>query len=388
MEKANVKTGLAVFLERGLPEVAGMSVGLVTNYTGVDRSLHSTVERLHADTHVRLQVLFGPEHGILGNAQDGAEVAASIDQHTGLPVYSLYGETLRPTPEMLRGLDALIYDIQDVGARYYTYLTTLAYTQEAAARAGLPFVVFDRPNPITGRHTEGNLLDPRFASFVGVDAIPIRHGLTLGELARYFAQEHGWPPPLVVPLEGWRRSLWFDQTALPWVQPSPNLPTLDSATLYPGTCLLEGTNLSEGRGTTRPFEILGAPWLDPFQFAEEMTRRSLSGLLFRPLYFTPMFGKHTQEQCGGVQIHIVERDLVRPVELGVHLLHAARQLNPSAFSWRQSSTGTYTIDRLFGSDQLRLPLDSGATVEEITRSWSEQLAAFRARCQSGLLYEE
>jgi uncharacterized protein YbbC (DUF1343 family) len=289
---------------------------------------------------------------------------------------------------MLRGLDALIYDIQDVGARYYTYLTTLAYAQEAAAQAGLPFVIFDRPDPITGMHVEGNILDLRFASFVGVDALPIRHGLTSGELARYFASMHGWPQPLIVPLEGWRRGMWFDETGLPWVQPSPNMPTLASATLYPGTCLLEGTNISEGRGTTLPFEILGAPWLDPFQFADEMTHRALPGVAFRPLYFTPMFSKYEHRQCGGVQVHIVERDLVRPVELGLHLLHAARRLQPEHFAWRQGHADGYPIDRLFGSDQLRLALNKDVEVADITRLWPESLAVFRERCLTSLLYEE
>jgi uncharacterized protein YbbC (DUF1343 family) len=325
---------------------------------------------------------------MLGNAQDGVAVGEMVDQRTGLPVYSLYGDTLRPTPEMLRGLDALIYDIQDVGARYYTYLTTLAYAQEAAAQAGLPFVIFDRPDPITGMHVEGNILDLRFASFVGVDALPIRHGLTSGELARYFASMHGWPQPLIVPLEGWRRGMWFDETGLPWVQPSPNMPTLASATLYPGTCLLEGTNISEGRGTTLPFEILGAPWLDPFQFADEMTHRALPGVAFRPLYFTPMFSKYEHRQCGGVQVHIVERDLVRPVELGLHLLHAARRLQPEHFAWRQGHADGYPIDRLFGSDQLRLALNKDVEVADITRLWPESLAVFRERCLTSLLYEE
>lgn len=387
MKKEHVRAGLEVFLERGLSDLEGMSVGLITNDTGIDRSLRSTIDLLFSSEQVHLRALFGPEHGMQGNAQDGVAVGEMVDQRMGLPIYSLYGDTLRPTPETLQGLHALIYDIQDVGARYYTYLTTLAYAQEAAAQAGLLFVVFDRPNPITGMHVEGNMLDLRFTSFVGVDALPVRHGLTSGELARYFANRHGWPQPLVVPVEGWRRGMWFDETGLPWVQPSPNMPTLTTATLYPGTCLLEGTNLSEGRGTTHPFEVLGAPWLDPFPFADAMTKRALPGVAFRPLSFTPMFSKYKQRPCGGVQVHILERDLVRPVEVGLHLLHAALHLHPEQFAWRQGPADDSPIDRLFGSDQLRLALNTGGEVVAITRVWPEPLALFREHCRSCFLYE-
>ena len=231
-----VLTGLETALAEGLAELAGRRAGLITNPTGVDRRLRSGADLLHAGWALELVALFGPEHGIRGEAQAGIPLGGTLDPRTGLPVHSLYGETRRPTPAMLAGLDALIFDIQDVGARYATYVSTLAYAQEAAAQAGLRFVVFDRPNPITGAGVEGDLLDPAFASFVGAHPLPVRHGLTAGELARLFAAERGWPEPLVVRLRGWRRAAWFDQTGLPWVQPSPNLPTLDSLTLYPGTC--------------------------------------------------------------------------------------------------------------------------------------------------------
>ena len=380
-------TGLETFLAEGLAELAGRRVGLITNPTGVDHQLRSGADRLHAGRAVELIALFGPEHGIRGEAQAGFLLGGANDPRTGLPVHSLYGETRRPTPDMLAGLDALIFDIQDVGSRYATYASTLAYAQEAAAQAGLRFVVFDRPNPINGVAVEGDLLDPAFASFVGVHPLPVRHGLTAGELARLFAAERGWPEPLVVRLRGWRRAAWFDQTGLPWVQPSPNLPTLDSLTLYPGTCLVEGTNLSEGRGTTRPFELVGAPWVDPFRLAGELEARGLPGAAFRPVYFIPTFAKHARISCGGVQVHIADRETLRPAGLGIHLLHALRALWPRQFAWQQGEDGRYFIDLLLGGDQPRRALDEGASPAEVMAGWGAAEAAFEQRRRPFLLYE-
>lgn len=385
-QQHEVQTGLEVFLQEGLPQLAGKRVGLVTNYSGVDHRLHTTVDLLAADKRIRLCALFGPEHGIRGDAQAGVEVAGSVDQRTGLPVYSLYGKTHRPTAEMLQGLDALIYDIQDAGVRYYTYLATLAYAQKAAAAAGLTFVVFDRPNPLSGSQSEGNILDPAFTSLVGIHPLPIRHGLTFGELARLFAAERDCPPPLVVPMRNWQRARWFDETDLPWIYPSPNLPTLDSVTLYPGTCLLEGTSLSEGRGTTRPFELVGAPWLDPFALRDELEQLNLPGVAFRPAYFVPTFSKHVQTLCHGVQIHITDRQSLRPVELGLHLLAIMRRLQPDEFKWITSSDGHYFVDRLFGSDQLRKSLDTDTDVAELIATWPAGLATFEERRRPHLLY--
>ncbi|MDP9469079.1 MAG: DUF1343 domain-containing protein [Chloroflexota bacterium] len=379
-------TGLDVFLDEGLAELAGKRVGLITNQTGVDRSLRSTIDLLQRAEGIELVALFGPEHGVRGDAQAGAKVNGAVDQRTRLPAHSLYGETQTPTPAMLAGIDSLIFDIQDAGVRFYTYLSTMAYAQEAAAAAGLAFVVLDRPNPISGTRVEGNVLDPDFQSFVGAHPIPIRHGLTFGELARLFAAERGWPDPIVVPIRGWRRNQWFDETGLPFVLPSPNLPTLDALTLYPGTCLVEGTNVSEGRGTTRPFELVGAPWLDPFLLAEELDRRNLPGVAFRPTYFTPTFSKHANVSCGGVQIHILNRDATRPVQLGVHLLHVLRDLNRDAFTWREGREGRYAIDLLLGSDHPRRALDGGGGVAEVTAGWDEEARAFEERRRPFLLY--
>jgi uncharacterized protein YbbC (DUF1343 family) len=379
-------TGLDVFLNEGVSEVAGKRIGLISNHTGIDRHLHSTIDLLHESDKTDLVALFGPEHGVRGDVQAGAEVGESVDQRTGLPAYSLYGETKTPTPAMLQGLDALVYDIQDAGVRFYTYLSTMAYSQEAAASAGLAFVVLDRPNPIAGLAVEGNMLDPDFLSFVGCHPIPVRHGMTFGELARLFAAERGWPDPIVVPMQGWKRSWWFDETELPWVFPSPNLPTLDAVTLYPGTCLIEGTNLSEGRGTTRPFELIGAPWLDPFALATALERRQLPGVAFRPTFFTPMFSKHANVSCGGVQIHIVDREVMRPVALGMTLLEVLRELDGDAFAWREGREGRYSIDLLLGSDGPRRMLDDGATVAQVTAGWEDEARTFEERRRPYLLY--
>ena len=381
-----MQTGLEILLAEGQPSLRGRRVGLITNHSAIDPKLRSAIDLLHESDVVDLVALFGPEHGVRGDAQAGVKVEAATDKHSGLPVYSLYGETQHPTPEMLGGLDALLFDIQDIGVRYATYISTMANAMEAASDAGLTFVVLDRPNPLNGDAIEGNLLEPAFASFVGVHPIPIRHGMTAGELARLIAAERGWAEPVVVEMTGWRRDHWFDDTELPWVQPSPNLPTLDSVTLYSGTCMIEGTNVSEGRGTTRPFEYIGAPWLDPFDLADAMDKRNLPGCGFRPAYFTPTFSKHYGAVCGGVQIHILDREKTRPAVLGIHLLDVIRSLDPQAFAWRQSSDGGYFIDLLLGSDQPRRMFDQGAGADEIVAQWAAERASFAERRQPYLLY--
>jgi uncharacterized protein YbbC (DUF1343 family) len=288
---------------------------------------------------------------------------------------------------MLEGLDALVYDIQDVPVRYATYISTLACAQEAAADIGLPFVVCDRPNSLTGVHVEGKVLNPSFASFVGVHPVTIRHGLTVGELATLFAADNGWPEPIVIPMRGWRRSMWYEATGLPWVLPSPNLPTLDSLLVYPGSCLIEGTNLSEGRGTTRPFEFIGAPWLDPFALAQELNGRNLPGVGYRATGFEPTFSKHAGTPCGGVQIHIVDREAFRPVAAGIHLLDACRTLSGDAFEWRSDVVGGDAIDLLAGTDTLRLGLDAGESPNAIIERWEAEAAVFADRAKAFWRYE-
>ncbi|GHO76691.1 hypothetical protein KSD_44620 [Ktedonobacter sp. SOSP1-85] len=385
---AVVQNGLDVLLAGGVPSLHGKRLGLITNPTGINRALQGGVDLLHADPRFGLCALFGPEHGMRGDAQAGVHVQASTDSRTGLPVYSLYGETRRPRPEMLQGLDVLLFDLQDIGVRYATYLSTLVYAMEAAAEAGLLFVVLDRPNPLGGQLLAGNILHPDFSSFVGIANIPVCHGLTVGEFARLYAAEHALPEPMVVAMRGWRRDLWFDQLELPWVQPSPNLPTLDAVALYPATCLLEGLSCSEGRGTTRPFEILGAPDIDPFVLAETLTVHALPGVAFRPLYFTPTFSKHAQTRCGGIQVYLLDRAQIPLMELGLHLLADLRRLSPLSRTWIQGENGTYFLDLLCGSDQVRLALEAGASVAEITANWEGGLAAFAQRRAPFLLYQD
>ena len=382
----SVRSGLEVLLADGSTLLAGKRIGLVTNPTGVDGRLRSAVDLLRSNGRMQLVALFAPEHGIRGEAQAGAPIADTVDQRSGLPVHSLYGATRKPTPAALAELDAIVFDIQDVGARFATYISTLALVLEAAADVGTLAVVLDRPNPLNGVDVEGGSLAEGFASFVGMYAAPIRHGLTMGELARLFAVERGLPRPTIVAMEGWKRELWFDETGLPWVQPSPNLPTLDAVTLYPGTCLVEGTSVSEGRGTTRPFELVGAPWIDPFALAEYLGAQRIPGVRFRPVYFTPTFSKHAGVSCGGVQVHVVDRLALRPVALGLHLLVALRSQDPRSFSWRQNSDGRYVIDLLYGTDRLRRSMEEGLSASDLAAASAAEVADFERRRADVLLY--
>lgn len=384
-----VLTGLDLLQQEGHPWLKGRRVGLVTNPTGVTRDLRSGVDVIHSRDDCRLVALYGPEHGLRGDSQAGVHVESAADPRTGLPVYSLYGPTRKPDAQMLAGVDLLIVDLQDGGARFYTYLYTMAYAMQAAAEHGLPILVLDRPTPLGGEIVEGPLLDPAYASFVGLYPIPIRPGMTAGELAQLFNQEYGIGADLeVVRCRGWERSLWFDQTGLFWVMPSPNLPTLDSLTLYPGTCLIEGTNVSEGRGTTRPFELIGAPWIDPYDLADALDSLDLAGVRFRPTYFTPTFSKHAGQVCGGIQLHITDRRSLRPVTVAVHLLQTLKHLYPQAFDWRPpwEPGGVLPIDRLSGSDRLRTQIDAGVPASEIVAGWQPELQAFSVCRDRYLLY--
>jgi uncharacterized protein YbbC (DUF1343 family) len=311
-----------------------------------------------------------------------------------VPVYSLYGDTVKslsPTEEQLRGLDALVIDLQDVGSRYYTFPASMLLCFEAAARCGVATVVLDRPNPIGGEVVEGPRLQPGFESFVGVHPVPVRHGLTIGELARLYQAERKIQGELrIVPCEGWRRVMHFDSTGLPWVLPSPNMPTLDTAFVYPGQCLLEGTNLSEGRGTTRPFELCGAPGIDSDALAERLNGERLPGIAFRPAWFRPTFHKHAGRDCGGVQLHVLDRQTFQPVRSGVAVLAAMRELAASTFDWRREPyefvADRLAIDLLFGSDRERQALESGQDWRQIAGAWEAEEAAFRKRREAFLLY--
>jgi uncharacterized protein YbbC (DUF1343 family) len=383
-----VKAGVDVLLEDPRKYLSGLRVGLITNPTGVTAGLTTNIDTFHEHVDIDLRAVFGPEHGARGDIQDGLPVEPHVDKTTGLPVHSLYGEARRPTAEMLEGIDALVFDIQDVGARFYTYPSTLTYSLEVAGEQGIPLFVLDRPNPINGVSLEGNILEPGFASFVGLHPFLIRHGLTIGEIAM-MANESIRAQLEIVKMECWERPMWFDETGLPWVQPSPNLPSLETAVVYPGTCFFEGVNLSEGRGTTRPFEYVGATWLDGRELASSLNGEGLPGVLFRPCHFTPTFDKHAGELCGGVQVHVTDRDDYRSVETGLRMLAAVIDLWPEELRWLPPRTdGLRHFDRLAGTDKVREALSRGTPVEEIVGGWSEGLEWFRERRREFLLYPE
>jgi uncharacterized protein YbbC (DUF1343 family) len=387
---ARVVLGSERLLDSG--GLAGRRVGIVCNPASIDSGFRHIADRLAADPQLRLGALFGPQHGFRSDVQENMiETGHARDETRRLPVYSLYSETREPTAEMLRDLDVLVIDLQDVGTRIYTYIYTMAYCLRAARRHRVKVIVCDRPNPIGGDAVEGPMLDAGFESFVGLYQIPMRHGMTIGELARLFNEHFEIGADLeVVKMEGWRRTLYADQTTVPWVLPSPNIPTIDSAVVYPGTVLFEGTNVSEGRGTTRPFELVGAPWVVAERFADEMNQLGMPGVHFRPAVFEPTFHKHARTSCGGCQIHVVDRDTFRPVEAGVALLGAFRRAKPAAFAWREPpyeyEHDKPPIDILAGSADLRKQLDAGISAREIARWWEKPVEAFMKVREKFLLY--
>ncbi|MGC4190105.1 MAG: DUF1343 domain-containing protein [Thermomicrobiales bacterium] len=384
-----MRTGLEILAEGGSNVLHGARVGLVTNPNGVDRTFRSAVDILNDNPAVDLRALFGPEHGVRGDAQAGDRVESATDWRTGVPVHSLHGDTRRPTPEMLDGLDAFVIDMQDMASRYTTYLSTQLEVQAAANEAGMPVVILDRPNPLADIRLEGNLLDPVFQSFVGAHTITIRHGMTAGELGLLVAAERGWSAPTVIPAEGWVRSQWYDETSLPWILPSPNMPNLETLTLYNGTCLVEGTNLSEGRGTTMPFQFVGSPTLDADALVDDLRGRMLAGLAFRRVSFTPMFSKHAGSLCHGMQAYVTDRDALDAATFGIHLLHALKRHDPD-FAWVQpdhdDAHRPFFIDLLLGSDRPRTLLEAGASPTDVTATWEDEQAAFMKRRAPFLLY--
>ncbi|HEV2130324.1 MAG TPA: DUF1343 domain-containing protein [Longimicrobiaceae bacterium] len=380
---AEVRPGVEVLVSNPPAVLEGKRVGLITNHTGRDRSGTSTIDLLARSPRMRLVALFAPEHGIRGTAAEGELVSSTVDQRTGLPIHSLYGETRKPTPEMLEGVEALVFDIQDVGARQYTYVYTMAFGMQAAAEKGIPFVVLDRANPVTGTRVEGNILDPAFSTFVGMYPIASRHGMTAGELAQLFNQEFGFGAELtVVPVEGWRREMWFDQAGLEWIPPSPNLPTLQSAIHYPGTVYLEGTNLSEGRGTDHPFEQTGAPWLRAAEVAEQMNAMRLPGVRFEAVEFAVRAeaAKYGGERLPGVRLILTDRESYRPLNVVLHLIATIRRMHPEDFEWRPSH-----FDRLAGTDRLRQAIDEG-TLPALLQEWERDAERFRQQRAPYLIY--
>ncbi len=362
----------------------GRRIGIVSNPASVDQQLDHIVDRLMAAPGVTVAALFGPQHGFRSDVQDNMiETPHADDARRRVPVYSLYSDTREPTAAMLDGLDALVIDLQDIGARIYTYIYTMANCLRACARHGVEVIVCDRPNPIGGDAVEGPMLVTGFESFVGQFPIPMRHGMTIGELARLFNERFGIGAALtVVPMTGWTREAYADEAGAPWVMPSPNMPTLDSAIVYPGTVLFEGTMASEGRGTTRPFELVGAPWVQAERLCAALDAQGLPGARFRPVVFEPTFQKHARATCGGCQIHVTDRRAFRPVLTGVAVLAAIRAEAPASFAWRQPpyeyEHDKWPIDILAGSSTLREAIDAGASAADIAAVWPETHADFLA----------
>jgi uncharacterized protein YbbC (DUF1343 family) len=374
-------------------DLKGARVGLVAHPASVDRHLRHAATLLSASKKFQLSALFGPQHGILGQTQDNMiEWEGFRDPATNVLVYSLYGRTRKPTHKMLSNVDVLMVDLQDVGARYYTFIWTLELCMQACQELGKTLIVLDRPNPLNGLATEGPVLQPGFASFVGLRPLPVRHGMTIAEIGAYLRDRcHPGLDYRVIPLRGWKRKTWFDQTVLPWVLPSPNMPTLDTASVYPGMCLLEGTNISEGRGTTRPFEIFGAPFIHAETLVSVLNEFKLPGVVFRPLSFEPTFQKHANTLCNGAQIHVTDREKFRPFKTGVAILKAIHNTYPRDFAWKQPPYEyeeiLLPIDILAGTDRLRKDIESWKDLVEMEKWWKEETKAFEKLRKQYLLYK-
>lgn len=365
-----------LFEEPYISWIRGKRVGLITNQTGLNSNLTPVSHLLEQHSDVTLTALFAPEHGLAGSAQAGEKV------ESGPTFYSLYGRNRAPTQEMLREVDVLVYDIQDVGVRFYTFISTMLESMRAAANQGIPFIVLDRPNPIDGIRVEGPLLEPGFESFVGIHRLPIRYGMTVGELAGMMKEEQGLDMVLwVVPMENWDRSQRWDSTGLEWVPPSPNMPTTRTAELYPGTCLIEGTNLSEGRGTTRPFELIGAPWLSAGTIASLLNNSGLPGVHFRVQPFTPTFSKYAGQECQGIQIHVLDPARFQPIETTLYFLREVMNLHPESFEFREEA-----FDRLAGNSWIRTMLQETRAPEAVAERWKQEQEGFREARAKYLLY--
>ncbi len=392
VEKRKISLGIEELLSKRVDLLRGARVGLICNQASVDHEWRHSADLCRAGSDFKLNALFGPQHGIRGEAQDNMiESPHSFDAETGLPVYSLYSETREPTEAMLEEIDAFVFDMQDVGCRIYTFVYTLANCMRAAQKYGKRVVVCDRPNPIGGEKVAGNVLEPEYASFVGQFPLPTRHGMTVCELAKMFREHWGIDCELdLVLMDGWTRDLWFDETDAKWVLPSPNIPTLDSATVFPGTVHLEGTQMSEGRGTTRPFELIGAPYIDAAKYRRELDSLDLPGVHFRASSFQPTFQKHAGRACGGVQIHVTDRVQFEPVITGIAAVKVARELYPEHFLWKQPPY-EYVYDQnpfdvIAGTASLRESLERGVSLAALQASWDANLKAFMDVRTKFLLY--
>ena len=387
-----VRLGLEKLLEQVSASIKGARVGLICNQASVDHAYRHAADLLHEHADIELRALFGPQHGIRGDVQDNMiETGHSVDRKTRLPVHSLYSETREPTDAMLEDIDVLVFDMQDVGCRIYTFVYTLANCMRAAQRLGKRVVVCDRPNPINGVSMAGNILEPEYASFVGQFPLPTRHGMTVGELGRMFNEHFKIGCELeVIPMEGWRREFWHDETDAPWVLPSPNMPTLDSATVFPGTVHFEGTQVSEGRGTTKPFELIGAPYIDPDAYAERLNDLRLPGVYFRSCAFQPTFQKHGGVTCGGVQIHVLDRNLFEPWITGIAMAKFAHDMYPNEFRWKEPPY-EYVYDKnpfdvISGTAKIREAFEKGTKLDLIAEETKQPLDEFKKLREAFLLY--
>jgi uncharacterized protein YbbC (DUF1343 family) len=390
--RRQVKLGVEKLLEGDAPLVKGARVGLVCNQASVNHQFQHVADLLQNHPAVNLRALFGPQHGIRGDVQDNMiETEHATDRETGLPIYSLYSETREPTESMMRDIDVIVFDMQDVGCRIYTFAYTMANCMLAARKFGKKVIVCDRPNPINGRDVAGNVLEKGQESFVGQYSVPTRHGMTLAELARMFNEHFRIKCELeVVPMDGWDRNYWHDETDAPWVMPSPNMPTLDSATVFPGTVHFEGTQVSEGRGTTRPFELVGAPYIISEDYAAELNKANLPGVYFRSCIFRPTFQKHGGVSCEGVQLQVMDRNIFEPVTTGLTMVKVARDLYPDEFRWKQPPY-EYVFDRnpfdvIAGTTKVREAFELGTTIAELEESWQPELSEFKKLREQFLLY--
>lgn len=388
----SVTLGLEKFFEVQSKSYKKARVGLLCNQASVDHGFQHAADKLFSSSDIKLVALFGPQHGIRGDVQDNmVETPHGTDSETGLPVYSLYSDTREPTERMLEGLDLLVCDLQDVGCRIYTFIYTIANCMRAAKKYGKKVVICDRPNPLGGVAVEGNILEPEFASFVGQFPIPTRHGMTVGEMAFMFNDRWGIGCDLeVLKMEGWERNLWFEQTDAPWVLPSPNMPTVDTAFVFPGTVHVEGTQVSEGRGTTRPFELVGAPYVEAPVLARHLEVLGLPGVTFRPAVFLPTFQKHAGTACGGVQIHVTDRSSFESVLTGIAIVKAIHDLYTDEFAWKEPPY-EYVFDKnpfdvIAGSEMLRKSITGGDTLDELKSSWAEGEKGFVSEREKYLLY--
>lgn len=392
MNRKPIRLGLEALLEDPERYVGNERVGLICNQASVNHGFRHAADLLYEHPQVNLRALFGPQHGIRGDVQDNMiETDHAVDQKTELPIHSLYSETREPTEGMLKDVDVLVFDMQDVGCRIYTFAYTMANAMVAAKRFGKRVIVCDRPNPINGRDVSGNVLETEQASFVGLFPMPTRHGMTLGELAQLFNDKFGIACDLsVIKMDGWDRDCWYDETDGPWVMPSPNIPTLDSATVFPGTVHFEGTQISEGRGTTRPFELVGAPYIDPEKYADRLNGLNLRGLYFRSCVFRPTFQKHGGVSCGGVQIHVTDRNALEPVSAGVAMVKVAYELYPRDFLWKEPPY-EYVYDRnpfdvIAGTSRIREGIESGTSFADLISWWEPEVEEFRRVRENFLLY--